>query len=411
MRCLLPLGLLLALMSQSWGAEKYWNQFRGPDGSGHWEAAGLPVEFGEQQNVKWKTPIDGKAWSSPVVWDKQIWITNATPDGTKLSAVCLDFETGKIVHDVLVFEIEKPMFCHSLNSYGTPTPAVEAGRVYVSYGSAGTACVDTSTGKVLWKRQDLKCDHFRGPASSPVIYDNTILLEFDGFDVQYVVALDKRTGETVWKKDRAFDYQTNSGDNKKGYGTPAIFKIGGRDVAICPAAVATESFDAKTGELLWTVRHDGMNASARPLYEHGLVFITNGMGKMVAVKPEGSGEIPSDKLAWSSGKSVAKRSSPIIVGELLFMVTDDGIATCSEAKTGKLLWNKRLSGEFAASPIFADGKLYFSSMNGEVTVIAPEPELKVLATNKLEEGFMATPAVHGKSLILRSRKAVYRIEK
>ena len=410
MRLLLAVGLILhGVTSYSFGAEKFWNQFRGPDGSGRWEAKDLPSQFSETEHVKWKTPIDGKAWSSPVIWENQVWISNATPDGTKLSAVCLDFETGRILHDVLVFEIEKPMFCHALNSYGTPTPAVEAGRVYVSYGSAGTACVDTSTGKVLWKRQDLKCDHFRGPASSPVIYGDTILLEFDGFDVQFVVALNKKTGETVWKKDRAFDYKTNSGDNKKGYGTPAIFTIDGRDVAICPAAVATETFDAKTGELLWTVRHDGMNASARPLYEHGLVFITNGMGKMVAVKPQGTGDI-SESIVWSSGKSVAKRSSPIIVGDLLFMVTDDGIVTCSDVQTGETHWKERLGGEYAASPVFGNGKLYFSSMNGEVTVIAPDREYKVLATNRFADGFMATPAIADKSLILRSKSAVYRVE-
>lgn len=401
----------VCLSAPAGAAEKYWNQYRGPNGTGHGEGTDMPVEFGEKQNVKWKTPLEGKAWSSPVVWDKQIWVTNATPEGDKLWAVCLDFDTGRIVHNVLLFEIEKPAFCHAFNSYGSPTPAVEAGRVYITFGSAGTACLDTATGNVLWKRQDLKCDHFRGPGSSPIIYNDLLLLEFDGFDFQYVIALNKTTGETAWKKDRAFDYRTDNGDNKKGYGTPSIFNIGGRDVAVCPAAMATETFDAKTGELLWTVRHEGMNASARPLYEHGLIYITNGMGKMVAVRPEGSGELPPDNIQWQTVKSVGKRAAPLIVGDLLFMVTDDGIGTCSDAKTGKIKWNKRLGGEYSASPIFVDNKLYFANMQGEVTVVAPQDEFEVLAKNTFDDGFMATPACLGKSLIFRSKNAIYRVEK
>lgn len=392
-------------------AETWWNQFRGADGSGHSSATGLPDKLDEKASVKWKTPITGKAWSSPVVWDKQVWVTNATEDGKKLSAVGLDFETGAVVHDITVFEIEKPMFCHAMNSYGSPTPAIEEGRVYVSYGSAGTAAIDTSTGKVLWSRQDLKCDHFRGPASSPVIYGNTILIEFDGFDFQYVVALDKATGATVWKKDRAFDYRTDNGDNKKGYGTPSIFNIGGRDVAICPAAVATETFDAKTGELLWTVRHDGMNASSPPLYGEGLVFISNGMGRIVAVDPNGSGDITQDNIVWTSHKGVSKRSSPILVDGLLYMVTDDGILTCVEAKTGDKVWTRRLGGEFAASPVYADGKLYFLNMTGEAVVLKPGREYEEISRGQFDDGFMASPAIAGKSILVRSKKAVYRLEK
>lgn len=391
--------------------EQYWNQFRGPDGSGHWEASDLPVTFGEKENVRWKTPLEGKAWSSPVIWGNQIWVTNATPDGKHLYAVCLDFESGKIIHNVEVFTIAEPMFCHGLNSYGSPTPAIEEGRVYVTFGSAGTAALDTRSGEVLWRRQDLKCDHFRGPASSPIINGNTVVLQFDGFDLQYVVALDKQTGKTVWKHDRAFDFRTTNGDNKKGYGTPSIFTIGGREQLICPCAIATETFDAKTGELLWTVRHDGMNVSARPLFGHGLLFITNGMGRIVAVNPEGSGDITQNGIVWSSVKGVSKRSSPILVDDLLYMVTDDGIANCVEAATGERVWTKRLGGEFAASPIYADGKIYFPSMDGEVTVIAPGREYKELAKNEFEDGFMATPAVKGKSLIFRTRTALYRIEK
>jgi outer membrane protein assembly factor BamB len=260
----------------------------------------------------------------------------------------------------------------------------------------------------------LKCDHFRGPASSPVIHGDHLLLHFDGFDVQFVVALDKKTGDTVWKKDRAFDFKVDNGDNKKAYGTPAVFKLGEREVAICPAAVATESFDAKTGELLWTVRHDGMNASARPLFGNGLIYITNGMGRIVAVKPEGSGDI-TQAIAWTSHKAVAKKASPLLLGERLYMITDDGIATCLDANNGEQKWMKRLGGEYAASPVYGDGKIYFFSMGndsgGEGIVIKTGDEYEEVSRGKFDAGFMASPAIAEKSLIVRSKQAIYRLAK
>ncbi len=408
--CRLVIGVLTLLPCAVGSAEPQWSQFRGTDGSGHSSATGLPDKIGENEHVRWKTPLTGKAWSSPVVWGDQVWVSNASKDGKQLDAVCLDFKTGAIVHNVRVFDIAEPMFCYDYNSYGSPTPAIEAGRIYVSFGSAGTACLDTRSGEMLWKRQDLKCDHHRGPASSPILHGDLLLLQFDGFDVQYVVALDKHTGETVWKQDRAFDYKTNNGDAKKGYGTPAVFRIGGRDLAVCPAAVATETFDAKTGELLWTVRHEGMNVAARPLYGEGLLFITNGMGRIIAVPPEGSGDI-TQNIVWTGHKGVVKRSSPILVDDLLYMVTDDGIATALEAKTGKNVWTKRLGGEFSASPVYADGKLYFLNMEGESVVIKPGREYEEISRGKFDDGFMASPAIAGKSLIVRTRAAVYRLEK
>ena len=408
--CRLVIGLLTLLPCAVGGAEPQWSQFRGGDGSGHSSATGLPDTIGENEHVRWKTPLTGKAWSSPVVWDDQVWVTNASKDGKQLDAVCLDFKSGEIVHNVRVFDIAEPMYCYDYNSYGSPTPAIEAGRIYVSFGSAGTACLDTRSGEMLWKRQDLKCDHHRGPASSPILHGDLLLLQFDGFDVQYVVALDKHTGETVWKQDRAFDYKTNNGDAKKGYGTPSIFRIGGRDLAVCPAAVATETFDAKTGERLWTVRHEGMNVAARPLYGEGLLFITNGMGRIIALPPEGADDI-TPNIVWTGHKGVVKRTSPILIDGLLYMVTDDGIATALEAKTGKNVWTKRLGGEFSASPVYADGKLYFLNMEGESIVIKPGREYEEISRGKFDDGFMASPAIAGKSLIVRTRAAVYRLEK
>ena len=386
-----------------------WSEFRGPNGSGKTDA-NLPLEFGEGKNVKWKTPMPGKAWSSPVVWGKQIWFTNAEKDGHKLWAVCLDVDTGKVLHNKLVFDIAKPQKSPvAMNSYASSTPVIEEGRVYVSFGSHGNACLDTKTAKGIWQRQDdeLNCDHFRLPASSPILHGGTVILQFDGADKQFIVALNKKDGKTKWLHRRAFDFRTDNPDRKKGYGTPSVFKIGGQTQLIAPAAVATEALDAATGKLLWTARTGGMNASGRPLFGDGLFFINNGMGSLAAVKP-GKGNL---ELAWSSRRNIPRKSSLILHGDHLFMVADNGVASCMAAKTGKVLWSERLgAGEFAASPILCLDRIHCFSLNGSTVAFAATPKFKVLARGKFADGFMASPAVTGNALILRTKSAVYRVE-
>jgi outer membrane protein assembly factor BamB len=410
MRVCLSLFILCFLAGTATISAEDWNQFRGAAGNGK-ALAKLPLEFSESDGLAWKVPLPGKAWSSPVIWKKQIWVTNALPDGHKLWALCFDLETGKKIHDILVFDVAEPQFCIAKNSYASPTPVIEEGRIFVSFGAHGNACIDTATGKTIWERRDLQCNHHRAPASSPVPYKDLYILHFDGFDKQYVIALDKKTGETRWTHQRAFDFRTDNGDRKKAYGTPSVITHKGLTQLIAPAAVATESLDPLTGKLLWTVYTGGMNASARPLYGHGLVFITNGMGRMSAVRPEGKGELPGKNIAWASKRGVPKKSSLILDGKLLFMVSDLGVASCVDAETGKAHWTERLGGNYAASPIFAGGRIYFFNEDGDIPVIEAGKTFKLLARNKLADGFMASPAISGDSLILRTKSNLYRIGK
>ena len=384
-----------------------WSEFRGPNGSGKTDAS-LPLEFGERKHVKWKTPMPGKAWSSPGIWGKQIWFTNAEKDGIDLWGVCLDADSGKVLHNKLVFDIAKPQKSPvAMNSYASPTPVIEEGRVYVSFGAHGNACLDTKSGTVIWQRQDeeLYCDHFRLPASSPILHGDTMILLFDGADKQFVVALDKKTGKTKWLHKRAFDYRTNNGDRKKAYGTASVFQVNGKAQLIAPAAVATEALDPATGKLLWTSPTGGMNVSGRPTFGHGLFFINNGMGSLAAVKP-GKGTL---EPAWSTRRNIPKKSSLIFHGDHLYMVADNGIASCMEAKTGKVLWSERLNaGEFAASPILCRDRIHCFGLNGNTVAFAAAPKFKILARGKFADGFMASPAVTGDALILRTKSAVYR---
>lgn len=407
-------------------ADAPWNQFRGPRGDGSSKEKGLPVTFGEgSKEIVWKTPIPGRAWSSPVVWGKQIWLTNApdiqgnTQDRIKLdepiwlSAVCVDLDTGKVLHDLKLFEVSELQITHPTNTFASPTPFVEEGRVYIHFGSYGTACLDTKTGQRIWERRDLECDHFRGPGSSPIVHGDLLYLTFDGYDVQYLAALDKRTSKTVWKKDRGIDFGTDNGDAKKGYSTPSIIEVGGRELLISPFAVATIAYDPKTGDPIWTVRHGGMNAAGRPLFGNGLVYINSadGPNPLVAVNPEGHGDI-SKNIVWKTAKQVPKRPSQILVGDTLYMMNDSGVASCLDAKAGTEIWSKRLpGGQYWSSPLLADGLIYCWSQEGHVPVFKAAREFELVAENKFDDGFTASPAVAGKSLIVRTKSHLYRIEK
>ena len=393
-------------------AAEHWNQFRGPHGDGLAASASLPVEWSETNNVRWKTAIHGKAWSSPVVWEQEIWMTSATEDGKQLSALCVDAETGKIKQDITVFDIAEPMFCNSYNSYASSTPVIEEGRLWAHFGSAGTACIDTASGKTLWSRQDLRCDHFRGPGSSPIRFQNLLIVNFDGFDFQYVVALDKDTGETVWKTDRSIDYGTDNGDAKKAYCTPTVVDHEGRLELISPAATATVAYDPLSGKELWKVYHGGFNAAARPLFSHGLIIIsTEGGERLLAVRPGGSGDVTKTHIAWTFGEATPSRPSPLIVKDHLYIVNDVGVVSCLGVETGKLAWTKRMGGAHCASPISAGGRIYLLDEDGASHVIAANPgEFRLLAENQLDAGCMASPAVIDDALIVRTKTDLYRIE-
>jgi len=390
-----------------------WTEFRGPNGDGNAGSAKLPVEFSEEKNVAWKIPIPGKGWSSPVVWGNQLWLTTGSEDGKKLYGICVDRRSGKLIHNLLLFQPKEPGPCHITNSYASSTPAIEEGRVYLHFGSNGTACIDTATGSVLWKQEVLECNHWRGAGSSPVLYGDKILVAFDGYDKQYVAALDKATGKVVWKTDREIDYGTDNGDRKKAYSTGLIVKKGGVAQFVSPSAVDTISYDIKSGRELWRIRHGGMNAAARPLFGHGLIYIAAGSGNrsLIALRPDAKGQVSAKSLAWSTGKSVPRRPSQLLLEDHLFMVNDDGVASCLDAKTGEVVWRDRVGGNYRASLLHANGRIYAFDLEGKVTVFkASTKKLEIIGRNKLDHGFQASPAVAGNSLYLRTIKHLYCVE-
>ncbi len=405
-------GTVTATTKSSPPSGQSWTEFRGPNGTGVAAGVDLPAEFGEGKNVTWKTAVHGWGHSSPVVWGEQVWMSTASEDGLKMSAVCVDANTGEILHDLLLFENESVSpDQHAVNSFASPTPTIEAGRVCIHFGHYGTACLDTATGKPVWTRRDIEVDEYRGPASSPILFENLLIFDCDGVDQQFVIALDKRTGKTVWKTDRTIDYGDVVGDYKKAYGTPSIFEIDGQPQLVAPAAVETITYDPRTGKELWRVKHGWMNAAARPLYSHGLVLIAAGKDDtaIVAVKP-GSGDLTGSGIAWKSGKAVAQKPSPLVIGDWLFMISDAGVATCRDVATGELRWMERLTGEFWASPVSDGMKIFCFAKDGSVPVFAASDRFELLAKNKFEEGFHSTPAIAHNAMFVRSRHHLYRVE-
>lgn len=393
-------------------AEDSWTQFRGPNGSGHAQATGLPLTWSETEHIAWKTPVHDFGWSSPVIWDQQVWVTTATADGKRLFAVGLDRQSGKIVHDVPVFAVAQPEHIASVNTYASPTPVIEAGRVYVHYGTYGTACLDTQTGAILWTRRDLNCDHHEGPGASPILFENLLIFHVDGRDVQYAVALDKRTGQTVWKTNRSNDYTNLPPNLRKCFATPIVIDVGGRPQLFSPAAKGVFGYDPRTGEELWKIRHYGWSIAPRPVMGHGLVFFVNDYERTEfwAIRPDGRGDVTASHVAWKITHSVPAQPSPLLIGDLLYLVNNHGILSCVEAQTGQVAWRNRLPGDYSASPIYADGRLYFVNHDGVASILAPGREFKTLGTARLDGTVMATPAVGGRALFVRTKTHLYRIE-
>ena len=397
-------------------ANEQWSQFRGHYGNGIIKSTSAPINWSENTNIDWKTPIHDRGWSSPVIWNDQIWMTTATKDGNKMYAICVNKLSGKIEHDIHVFDVKSPQAITNENTYASPTPVVEEGRVYVHFGTYGTACISTKDGQILWKRRDLNCDHEigAGPASSPFIYNNFLIFNVDGRDVQYVIALNKKTGETAWKTNRSVDFSGVQVNQRKAYGTPFIIPRGNSNQMVSIGAKGVYSYDPENGKELWKAEHRGWSIAPRPVYGEGLVFtmIDRDRPEMWAINPNGSGDITETHIEWKETKRMPPRASPIIIKGLLFVVDRNGYISCIEAKTGKPIWQKRMKGRFSASPILANNLIYFFNEDTVCTIIKPTRELEIVAENKSsDDKLMATPAFDENSIYIRTEKKLTRIVK
>lgn len=390
------LGLALS------ATENDWPQFRGPDGQGHASQRGLATSWSETENIGWKVPVAGRGWSSPVIANGQIWLTTALNEGHSLHALCYDETGGELLHDIEVFQVEDPGKVHAKNSYASPTPILEANRVYVHFGDLGTACL-TTEGKIVWQNEDLKYRHGHGPAGSPVLYGDLLIVSCDGTDVQYVVALDKQSGKLRWKSDR---------QGRMAYSTPLVITVDGKDQLVSTGGDQAIAYEPETGREIWRVKYDGYSEVPRPAFGQGLLFLATGYDTpwLYAVRPGGQGDVTDSHVVWKLQKGAPLNPSPLVIGEELYLVSDQGIASCLDAATGEKHWQKRLPGNYSASPLLADGNIYFTNESGLTTVIKAGTKFSEVAANQIDGQTQASLAVSGKAIFFRSADHLYRIE-
>jgi outer membrane protein assembly factor BamB len=409
--------LLISLLPLPHGlAGDSWPQFRGPHQDGISDAKGVPVTWSESEHIQWKVALPGEGWSSPIVANQQIWLTTALDGGKSLHALCVDLASGKILRDIEVFKIDNPPPKHDRNSYASPSGIIDGDKVFVHFGEMGTACLDTHTGSVRWENRDLKVDHQNGPGGSPALFQDKLLIACDGMDAQYEVALDKTNGHVAWKTERSAIpiLEKMPKDMRKAYGTPYVLNSGGRAISVTTGSNRLYAYDPATGHELWYVDYSPGFSNVPTPVSNGKVLVTStGFIKpqLWCIRLDGAkGDASATNVLWKQPAGAPDQSSPIIVNDRVYMVSSGGILSCLNLADGRIVWKERIGTDFAASPVLADGHLYFFAAAGPCTVIKPGDTFQKLAANELEAGCMASPAVVGKALIVRTKTHLYRIE-
>lgn len=418
LRPLLLTGCLaLALSLHAQEPLPHWTHYRGSNLDGISPETGLPVSWDESTHVAWKIPIPGRGWSSPVVFGSQVWLT--TEENREMRAICIDFQTGAILHDRVVFHPDTLYRKHSVNTYATPTPAIEKDFVYVHFGRYGTACLDSRSGEILWKREDMQCEHIQGPGSSLLIYKDKLIVHMEGSDIQYIVALDKRTGETLWRTERPRElWDPMEYIGKKAYITPIIVNVEGRDVMISNGSAACIAYDPETGKEVWRIIQGEDSTISMPVESNGIVYFYTAYvtapdgekyAELLAVDPRGQGDIGATNILWRVRSPILQLSTPVVVEGLLYTVDSRGLLSCLDAVTGETVWSEKLKGKYNSSPVFADGYIYLGSTSGNTLVFKAGRTLEMVSENPLDGEIWATPALTGGAILMRTSSFLYKI--
>lgn len=414
LRAAIGVGACLVIGLSAAGADEDWVQFRGNQAQGLADARRLPTVWSDKTNIAWKRGIPGKGWSSPVLKQGRVYLTTAVPlagddqAAQSLRALCLDAETGEIAWNVEVFEQPPGQRIHSKNSHASPTPIIDEDRLYVHFGTQGTACLKCADGKAIWKTRELVYEPVHGGGGSPLLVNGLLVLNCDGGNTQFVAALDKQTGNLVWKSERNLD-------PAKGFSfcTPLLIDVEGRPQIISAGSEAVVAYEPATGKPLWMVRYRGYSVVPRPVYGNGLLYVCTGYDSptLLAIDPRGaSGDATETHVAWRLTKRVPLNPSPLLAGQRLYLVSDDGVATCLEAQTGRQIWQQRVGGEFSASPVYAGGRLYLQSEQGEGIVLEAADQFREIARNPVEERSLASYAVSGDALFIRTQGHLLRVQ-
>jgi outer membrane protein assembly factor BamB len=393
-----------------------WPEFRGPTGQGLAVAAELPIKWDQSIHVAWRRPIEGKGWSSPVIYQGNIYLTTAVPQSEdesgeqSLRAICLNAATGKQVWNVQVF-LQSPheqTKIHTKNSFASPTPLVDGQKLYVHFGPNGTAALDLN-GQLVWKTQEIQYDARHGGGGSPILSGRSLIINCDGVERPFVVALDRDSGLEIWRT-----YRPEVEPERFSFATPLEIDVQGQRQVVSPGSSVACSYAPDTGREIWHVRYPKKwSIIPRPVFAHGLVYVCTGYegpAEILAIRPDGMGDVTDTHVAWRSKEYVPHTPSPLIVDDKLFLLSDEGVASCRDALSGKLHWRKRLGGNYSSSPIYANGRVYFPSEEGECVVVAADAEFAELARNDLGEQTLASYAVGDGALFVRTAEHLYRID-
>lgn len=420
--CRMPLMLaaLFAVVLASPLLAEDWTEFRGPGGDGHSATTDLPLTWSKSDHVIWRVDLPGKGWSSPISLGEDLFVTTAVPvekstegddsanEPQSLRLLCLDIRTGGTLWDreIFVQDGKRAGKIHGKNSHASPTPLTDGKRIFVHFGTHGTACLDLQ-GKILWKNTEQVYAPVHGNGGSPVLVQNRLIFSCDGGDQQYVVGLDADTGKVAWTTPRKFEY-----GKKFAFSTPLVLTRDGQTQVISPGAGGVASYDPQTGAELWRVRYDGYSVIPKPVFGNGLIYLSTGYDrpKLLAIKPDGKGDVTETHVAWTADKGVSHSASFLLVEDELYMISDNGVATCLNAVTGEQYWQQRVGGNYSASPIFAENRIYLLSEQGEGIVLARGKSFEELARNPLETRTLASYAVADGALFIRTEEGLYRIQ-
>jgi outer membrane protein assembly factor BamB len=399
-------------------AEEAWPRFLGPNKNNVSNAKGLPLEWQDKKgkNIKWKVPLPGEGWSSPVVADGRIYCTTALDGGKSLRALCVSFADGKLLWDVEVLKVDEPPPKHARNSYASPTPLLEGDRLYVTFGAMGTACISTKDGAKIWENRELKWDQQNGAGGSVSDYGDLLLIPCDGSDVQFEAALSKKDGTIVWRSERSAIpmLKQRPADMHKAYGTPVVLDVGGEPTSFTTGAQRLYALNPQTGEERWFINYaPGFSNVPVPVSDGKNLYISTGFQKpeMWAIKlAPAKGDATETHVLWKQKKGAPIESTPVVFRDRLYMVNNTGIATCLKTEDGSIVWQERIGADFAATPLVAEGRIYFFDAWNKAYVVEASDTFKLLATNKLEAGCMASPVPYGKALIVRTKTHLHRIE-
>jgi outer membrane protein assembly factor BamB len=394
-----------------------WPCFRGPSRQGLSQEKEVPTQWSAESNIKWKTPLPGDGWSSPIVLGDDVFVTAALDGGKSLHLIRLDRRDGRMLWDQEVTP-QQPKYKQRPNSFATSTPVADGQRVYLVACDGKILATDLE-GKVLWTNHEFDYYSQHGLAVSPVLWEDLVVVAFDwsspgpdkkvGWEVPWdkalILAVDKNTGVTRWRGSR--------GSSQIGHATPTIARVDGVDQLVSSAGAVVQGFDLKTGERLWTVSSPGEGVVPSAVAGDGLSFTTTGFRQetILAVRLGGRGDVTQTHVAWRVTEEVPHVPSLLYVSPRLYSITDAGIVNCIQGATGQVLWRQRLPGKYSASPVYADGKVYFLSESGRATVIEEGPQYKLVAQNELGQTCCASPAISRGNLFLRTEKALYCIGK